>query len=99
MHKLIMVWLAGAAVLTLSLLDAGSAQSRDEDTIEARARIAQIQAILDEEDEGLADDEEFDDEQGEPESQGDIEDDLEDQDDPGDTSDELGSSGEWGIST
>ena len=99
MHKLIMVWLAGAAVLTLSLLDAGSAQSRDKGTIEAQARIAQIQAILDEKDDGLLDDEEFDDEQGEPESQGYIEDNLEDQDDPGDTSDELGSSGEWGIST
>jgi hypothetical protein len=99
MHKLIMVWLMGAAVLALSPFDAAPAQARDEDASEAQAKVAQIQAILDEENEGLLDDDDLESDQGEPDSQGEIEDDLEDQDHPSDTSDELGSSGEWETST
>lgn len=95
MHKLIMLWLIAAAVLALSPFDAARAQPTDEQTVDAEARIAQLQAILYEEDEGLADDEDPESGQGGPESQGDIEDDLEDQDDLNNTSDEMGSSGEW----
>jgi hypothetical protein len=93
MHKLIMVWLMGAAVLALLPFDTAPAQARDEDASGAQAKVAQIQAILDEENEVLLDGEEFDDEQDDPESQGDTED-LEDQDGPDDPSDEMGSSRE-----
>jgi hypothetical protein len=99
MHKLIMLWLIGAAVLTLSPSYPASAQPTDEDVMGPQARIAQIQAILDEEDEGLADDDDLDSDQQEPDSQGDTEDDFEDQDDPEDATGEMGSSGEWGTPT
>lgn len=97
MHKLIMVWLMGAAVLALSPFDTGRAQSADEQASGAEARISQIQAILDDEDEGLADDE-LNDDQDEPDSQGDTGD-PGDQEDPDDPSDETGSSGVWGTPT
>jgi ATP-dependent exoDNAse (exonuclease V) alpha subunit len=84
MHKLILVWLMGAAVLALAPLDTGHARPADEQAVGADARIAQIQAVLDDEDEGLLDD----DEQDEPEGQGDVEDDE-------DQENETGSSGEW----
>jgi hypothetical protein len=93
MQKLIMFWLVGAAVLTLSPLSTARTQPTDEDAMEAQAKIAQIQAILNEENEGISDDEPFESDQ-DPESQGNSEDDLEDQDDLEDTSDEMGSSGE-----
>lgn len=97
MHKLIMVWLMGVTVLAMSPFDTGRAQSADEQAAGAEARIAQIQAILDDEDEGLADDE-FNDGQDEPDSQGDIGG-LGDPEDPDDPSDETGSSAEWGTPT
>ena len=56
MQKLIMFWLVGAAVLTLSPLSAARTQPTDEDAMEAQAKIAQIQAVLNEENEGLSDD-------------------------------------------
>ena len=99
MQKLIMFWLVGAAVLTLSPLSTARTQPTDEDAMEAQAKIAQIQAILNEENEGLSDDEPFESDQEDPEGRGDSEDDLEDQDDLEDTSDEMGLSGEWGTPT
>jgi len=99
MQKLIMLWLVGAAVLTLSPLATARVQPADEDTSGARAKLAQIQAILDEEDDELADDEEFESEREDLESRGDSEDDLDSLDDEEDTSDETGSSGEPGTST
>jgi len=99
MHKLIMVWLVGAVIVTLSPLYTASARSTDEDTSGPQAKIAQIQAILDEEDDWLQDDEDLEGDQGEPESQGDGEDDFEDEDDQDDASDGRNSSGEWGTPT
>lgn len=97
MQKLIMLWLVGAAVLALLPLDNAGARPTDEDAMGAEARMAQLQAILDEEDEGLADDGEFEGAPEDPEDQGDSEDDLEDQDDQEDPPDERGSSREWGT--
>ncbi len=97
MHKLIMVWLMGAAVLALAPLDTGRARPADEQAAGADARIAQIQAILDDEDE-IPGDDEFNDEQDEPDSQGGTGD-LGDPEDPDDPPDEAGSPGEWGTPT
>ncbi len=85
MHKLIMVWLMGAAVLALAPLDTGRARPADEQAVGADARIAQIQAILDDEDEGLLDDDE-------PEGQDDVGDDDDQEDEPG-------ASGAWKTPT
>jgi hypothetical protein len=92
MHKLIVVWLMGAAVLALAPLDTGHARPADEQAVGANARIAQIQAILDDEDEGLLDDEDLNDDQDEPDGQSDAEDDEDQEDEPG-------SSGAWGTPT
>jgi hypothetical protein len=86
MQKLIMIWLVGAAMFTLSPLHSASAvRPTDEDTVGAQAKIMQLQAILDDED-----DEDLQGDEGDPDSQGDIEDDFEDQDDQEDPSDERG---------
>ena len=86
MQKLIMIWLVGAAMFTLSPLhSASTATSTDEDTVGAQAKITQLQAILDDED-----DEDLQGDEGDPDSQGDVEDNFEDQDDQEDLSDEWG---------
>ena len=99
MQKLIMLWLVGAAVFALSpQYSAGAAQLTDEDLMGAQAKIDRLQAILDEENEDLQD-EDLEGDQEEPENQGDTEDDVEDQDDQEDLPGEMGLSGEWGTPT
>jgi hypothetical protein len=98
MQKLLMVWLVGAVVLTLSPSYSASAQPTDENAIGARAKIAQLQALLDEEDEALQDDD-LEGDQEDLDDQRDSEDDFEDQDDPEDAAGEKGTSGRWGTPT
>jgi hypothetical protein len=91
MQKLIMIWLVAAVGFALSTpYTTSAANPTDEDGIGAQAKIAQLQAILDEENEGLQDDEDLEEDQEDPESQGDIEDDFGDEEDQEDSSDEWG---------
>jgi len=96
MRKLIMLGLIGVAVITVGNTNAaGTATPTYEDVIPAHARLAQIQAILDDEDsddpqddEDIQDDEDLQDELMDPGNGGDLEDEPDDQDDsahlPGD---------------
>jgi hypothetical protein len=89
MRKLIMLGLIGAAVITVGNTYAASTGTPTyEDPIPAHARLAQIQAILDDEDsddpqddEDFQDDEDLQDDLMDPDGGGDIEDDPDDQDD------------------
>jgi hypothetical protein len=86
MRKLIMLWLIGAAILTVTNTYTASADTPTyEDTPPAHVKLAQIQAILDdEEDDDLQDNEDFQDEDDlqddlmDPNGGGDIDEDLED---------------------
>jgi hypothetical protein len=79
MRKLIMLGLIGAAVVTVANTYTASADTPTyEDAIPAHAKLAQIQAILDDEDsDDLQDNEDLQDDLMDPDGGGDIEDDLE----------------------
>jgi hypothetical protein len=89
MRKLIMLGLIGAAVITVANTYTASADTPTyEDAIPSHAKLAQIQAILDDEDnddlqdtEDLQDEDDLQDDLMDPDGGGDIDEDLED---PGD---------------
>ena len=86
MRKLIMLGLVGAAVLTVANTYTASTDTPTyEDSLPAHVKLAQIQAVLDDEDEddlqdseGLQDDDDFQDDLLDPDGGGDIDEDLED---------------------
>jgi hypothetical protein len=88
MPKLLIAGLVGAAVFTLAnLYTAGARQPADDAPVEAQARIALVQAILDEENEERRDSEDLQEDE-DPEDAEDVQGDLEDEDDQEDPSDE-----------
>ncbi len=93
MPKLIMVGLIGAAIFTF--VNTYTAKPMNEEVVGAHAKIAELQAILEEEDEDLQDDEDLQEDQDlqgdeqEFDDHGGLQDDLDEQDD------QEGPSQEW----
>jgi hypothetical protein len=88
MPKLLIGGLVGAAVFTLAnLYTTGACQPADDAPVEAQAKTALVQAILDEENEERRDSEDLQDGE-EPEDGDDVQGDLENENDQEDPSDE-----------
>jgi hypothetical protein len=89
MPKLLIAGLVGAAVFTFANLYTTSAsQLADDAPVEAQAKIALAQAILDEENEDRQDPEDLQEDE-DPEDEEDVQGDLEDEDDQEDPSEEA----------
>jgi hypothetical protein len=81
MQKLLIAGLISAAVFTLAnIYMADAPQAADETPVEAQAKIALIQAILDEENEDRQDPEDLEEDE-DPEDEEDVQGDLQDEDD------------------
>ena len=88
MQKLLIAGLVGAAVFTLANIYTVSAtQSADDAPVEAHAKIALVQAILEEENEDRQDPEDLQEDE-DPEGEDDVEGDLGDEDDQEDLPEE-----------